>query len=110
MALLAWLMLAVAPFGAWVHAASALPESSMAGHAAEASMHMDASGCCPDHAGQPGQATSHGCHCALSCTGVLPPAQARLAGSPMIAARYAPPRAIEAPLTGFAPPLRPPLA
>lgn len=110
MALLAWLMLAVAPFGAWAHTASALPESSMAAHTADASMHMGASGCCDDQAGQPDSNTTHSCHCALLCAGVLPAAQASLAATPMIAARYAPPRPIEAPLTGFAPPLRPPLA
>lgn len=109
-ALLAWLMLAVAPFGAWAHAASALPEPSMAGHAADASMHMGASGCYGDQAGQPDSNTTHSCHCALLCAGVLPSAHASLAAVPMMAARYAPPHSLEAPLTGFAPPLRPPLA
>ncbi len=108
-ALLAWLMLAVAPFGAWAHAASTAP-ASMAGHAADASMHMGASGCCDDQPGQPHSNTTHSCHCALLCAGVLPSAQAGLAATPMMANRYAPPRPIEAPLTGFAPPLRPPLA
>jgi hypothetical protein len=108
-ALFAWLILAMAPFGAWVHA-TAMPAAAMAGHAPAASMSMGAGSCCADHAAPSAPATSHVCHCALSCAVVLPSVQAGLAGTATMAAGYAPPRPLEAPLTGFAPPLRPPLA
>jgi len=106
-ALLAWLMLATAPSAAWSPMASA-PRTSMLN--AHASMHVDGAACCDDHAHQPGRSAPISCHCALACAGVLPAAPAGLAAMLPIRADYAPPRSIEAPLSGFAPPLRPPLA
>jgi hypothetical protein len=108
-ALFAWLMLAAAPFGAWVHATAAMPAAAMAGHAPAATMPMGAGSCCADHPDPSAPATSHACHCALSCAAVLPSVQAALAGTLVISGGYAPPRPLEAPLAGFAPPLRPPL-
>jgi len=109
MALFAWLMLAVAPFGAWLHAASTQASATTA-HTSQGSMPMSEAGCCGDHAGQPDRHASHSCNCALPCAGALPSAQAGLAALSLAAARYPPPRPIEAPLSGHAPPLRPPLA
>ncbi|HET6805546.1 MAG TPA: hypothetical protein VFH59_08915 [Frateuria sp.] len=107
LAVLAWLMLALAPLGASPRMA-ATPTAHA--HATHGSMHLDATGCCGDHAGQPGRHATHPCPCALPCAGVLPSTPAGLAAVPMLPSRYAPPRPIEAPLSGFAPPLRPPLA
>lgn len=110
MALLAWLMLAVAPFGMWPRAVSAPQKSTMTSHASHGTMHMDEATCCADHANHPDTPTTQDCHCALPCAGLLPPTPASLAASPAMPARYEPPHPITAPLSGFAPPLRPPLA
>jgi hypothetical protein len=111
MALLAWLMLAIAPFGAWT-AAQPAPATTM--HASHASMPMDQAGCCDgaahDHAGRTDPLAAHPCHCALPCAGMLPATHPGLAALPAMPARYASPRPQEAPLSGHAPPLRPPLA
>ena len=105
LALLAWSMLALAPFGAWASVAPA----SHASHA-HGAMHPGKVGCCDDHAGQSDPDATLPCHCALPCAGVLPSTPTGLAALPMTPARYGPPRSLEAPLSGFAPPLRPPLA
>jgi hypothetical protein len=110
LAMLAWLLLAVAPLGASPRMAPAPPSPTSHAHASHGSMHMDATGCCHDHAGQPDRHVTQPCQCTLPCAGVLPSATAGLAAMPMSRAGYAPPRPIEAPLSGFAPPLRPPLA
>jgi hypothetical protein len=110
MALFAWLMLAVAPFVAWPPMASAQQMATPDAHASHASMPMDGAGCCDGHAGMPDRSATPACQCALPCAGVLPSTPAGLAALPLIRAGYAPPHPIEAPLSGFAPPLRPPLA
>jgi len=106
LALFAWAMLAIAPVGAWPTMGSTTPRA----HASHDSMHLDKGGCCDDHAGLPDRDATPPCHCALPCAGVLPAMLMGLAALPMTPARYGPPRSIEAPLSGFAPPLRPPLA
>ena len=106
-ALFAWLMLAVAPFVAWPQRVS---QQAPTPHT-HASMAMDDAGCCNHHAGQPDRSATPTCHCAsLPCSGMLPCSADGLAALPLIRASYAPPRPIAAPLSGFAPPLRPPLA
>lgn len=111
MALLAWLMLAVAPFVASARMVPAQQQAStMQAHTSHATMAMDAADCCDNHASHPDRQASPACHCALPCAGVLPSTLAGLASLPLAPAGYAPPLSIEAPLSGFAPPLRPPLA
>ncbi|MCX7512198.1 hypothetical protein [Frateuria sp. STR12] len=110
MALLAWLMLAVAPIGAWPREMPSQQDAAMVAHASHVSMHMGEASCCADHTGHPDAPTAQTCHCALPCAGVLPSMSTGLADVPATAARYAPPRPLEAPLSGFSPPLRPPLA
>jgi hypothetical protein len=109
LALFAWLMVAVAPFVAWPRITSTQQTAAMDAHASHAAMH-DGADCCNDHAGQPDRHAAPSCQCALPCAGVLPPTPAGLVALLLIRSDYAPPRRIEAPLSGFAPPLRPPLA
>lgn len=110
LALLAWLALTLSPL-----ATASLAAEGMAATATPAMQHQDTSmhdaGCCAD-AGQPAHpapAHAHACSCAMLCTMLLPTAALSVAAAPPASDTPAAPVLRDAPLSGFAPPLRPPL-
>lgn len=108
LALFAWLMLVLTPVGAWAHDPGAPHADTPAAHAAQ--MHGDGAGCCADPTTPPPTGAAHACPCALPCSGMLAPALSGVAWLGAISTRYAQPPQPAAPLSGHAPPLRPPLS
>lgn len=106
-ALLAWFALALSPLA--TASATGIPMTAATAHAMHHGGSMHDTGCCAD-AGQPPHAGSmHGCSCAMLCTVLLPTAALTVAAAAPGSGTLAPPSLLDAPLSGFAPPLRPPL-
>lgn len=110
LALFAWLLLALSPIAsAGIGGGIGMVTVTATAHAVHQDMPARAAGCCAD-GGQPAHpGPAHACTCAMLCTALLPATALFIATGARVSDRPAPPPSRDAPLSGFAPPLRPPL-